>query len=474
MRSGKLILDLNPGTGGFPDRDTFGSLSNSTIYVVTQSPVAGYELTVACAGPPGGRSTLIPQANGFLIRIRDGEGITCTFTNTDPTASPTPPADTTPPVLTLPPNTTAEASGPSTVVTFAATASDIVDGDGAVLCTPASGAGFALGPTDVTCSAVDSAGNESMGSFLVTVEDTTPPVLALPADIEIDAPAIAASVAVSFEVAALDLVDLAVGPDCTPPSGSLFPVGTTMVTCTATDASGNVASGSFSVTVWDVTPPLLTLPADVRVDELPAGSGSAVVIFDQPSAVDAVDGGVPIDCTHASGDLFPVGETAIECTAIDVAGNAAVGTFAVAVIAVPWSLTVAVQVRHQQPLDVPFRLDLSADATHGGSMFRLDDPAVDDGDAVGSERRFEGTGNGVAAAIVQTLLPGFELTSIHCDGGASCRRRERDADLERRSTRALHLRPRRHRSRQRRPDRRAGGALRDGSDPRRQRWRRRA
>jgi hypothetical protein len=40
---------------------------------------------------------------------------------------------------------------------------------------------------------------------------------------------------------------------CTPPSGSFFPVGTTTVNCQATDASGNIATGSFLVHVY---PPL--------------------------------------------------------------------------------------------------------------------------------------------------------------------------------------------------------------------------
>lgn len=43
---------------------------------------------------------------------------------------------------------------------------------------------------------------------------------------------------------------------CTPPSGSFFPLGTTTVTCTATDAQGNSASCSFQVIVnSDTTPP---------------------------------------------------------------------------------------------------------------------------------------------------------------------------------------------------------------------------
>lgn len=39
---------------------------------------------------------------------------------------------------------------------------------------------------------------------------------------------------------------------CAPPSGSCFPVGTTTVSCTATDAAGNTASCGFTITVFDV------------------------------------------------------------------------------------------------------------------------------------------------------------------------------------------------------------------------------
>ncbi|MEK6289352.1 MAG: FG-GAP-like repeat-containing protein, partial [Acidobacteriota bacterium] len=43
-----------------------------------------------------------------------------------------------------------------------------------------------------------------------------------------------------------------VTPVCSPPSGSCFAVGTTTVTCTATDESGNTATCSFTVTVFNV------------------------------------------------------------------------------------------------------------------------------------------------------------------------------------------------------------------------------
>ncbi|HTF37218.1 MAG TPA: HYR domain-containing protein, partial [Blastocatellia bacterium] len=38
---------------------------------------------------------------------------------------------------------------------------------------------------------------------------------------------------------------------CNPPAGSCLPVGVTTVTCTATDASGNTATCSFTVTTFD-------------------------------------------------------------------------------------------------------------------------------------------------------------------------------------------------------------------------------
>jgi len=50
-------------------------------------------------------------------------------------------------------------------------------------------------------------------------------------------------------VTATDNIDPNPKVKCTPPSGSLFPLGQTPVTCTATDASGNASQGTFIVKV---------------------------------------------------------------------------------------------------------------------------------------------------------------------------------------------------------------------------------
>jgi len=160
-----------------------------------------------------------------------------------------PPADVTPPALMLPADILVEAAGPGgSVVTFTATALDTTDGPVAVTCVPAAGALFTLGATVVNCSAADASANLAAGSFNVVVRDTTMPALALPASMSVAATS-ATGASVSFTATATDTVDGVRAVSCVPASGSAFPIGTTRVDCTASDASGNQAAGFFTVTV---------------------------------------------------------------------------------------------------------------------------------------------------------------------------------------------------------------------------------
>jgi hypothetical protein len=71
----------------------------------------------------------------------------------------------------------------------------------------------------------------------------------VPANITVQATTMS-SVPVSYTgQSASDIVSGPLTPSCSPASGSPFPIGTTPVTCTATDAKGNVGSASFTVTV---------------------------------------------------------------------------------------------------------------------------------------------------------------------------------------------------------------------------------
>ena len=85
--------------------------------------------------------------------------------------------------------------------------------------------------------------------------DTTPPILTCPTSLAVlDDFRDGRGEVVSFTVTAIDDTDPSPVIVCVPPSGSRFPQGTTVVQCTATDASGNQATCSFPVTVEVKTP----------------------------------------------------------------------------------------------------------------------------------------------------------------------------------------------------------------------------
>ena len=156
--------------------------------------------------------------------------------------------------MTVEGNTTGGAN-----VTFTdPTATDIVWGETTVTCLPASGNSFPLGQTTVNCSTMDGTGNPASTSFDVTVEDTTDPTLVdMPSDAMVEGNTAGGAFYAYTDPTATDIVDPNPVVDCAPGSG-FFPLGTTTVTCTATDGSGNVAEESFDVTVVDTTDPVIT------------------------------------------------------------------------------------------------------------------------------------------------------------------------------------------------------------------------
>jgi hypothetical protein len=118
--------------------------------------------------------------------------------------------------------------------------------------TPAAGiGGVGVGNTvQVTWSAQDVDDPSAMAQVTatLTVVDTTPPILTLPDAVTVDATGPTGAV-VTYAATAQDFVSGRVPVDCTPVSGATFPLGTTLVPCSATDTAGNRAQGTFAVTV---------------------------------------------------------------------------------------------------------------------------------------------------------------------------------------------------------------------------------
>ena len=237
--------------------------------------------------------------------------------------------DTQPPSITCPPNVTQanDAGQCGAVVSYPApTVSDNCSGAGTPVCNPASGSFFSTGTTTVNCSVTDAANNTGSCSFTVTVNDTQNPAIMCPANITVPATAGQCSAVVNFTVTASDNCP-GVSVVSNPPSGSAFPKGTTTVTATATDASGNTATCSFTVTVVDTQPPVITCPPNQNVS-VPIGQPCGVVNYPAPTASDNCPG-VAVVCSPPSGSCFPNGTTTVTCTATDTSGNTASCSFTV-------------------------------------------------------------------------------------------------------------------------------------------------
>lgn len=135
--------------------------------------------------------------------------------------------------------------------------------------------------------------------------------------------------AVHYDVpTATDNLDGAVAVSCAPLSGSVFPLGYSGVLCSTTDAAGNLASVDFTVAVRDTTAPLLLVPSGITdAADSPAGR----IVNYSVSASDAVTAVPAITCSPASGSMFGLGTTTVNCQASDDAGNSSAADFTVTI-----------------------------------------------------------------------------------------------------------------------------------------------
>jgi len=241
--------------------------------------------------------------------------------------------DTTPPTFSNYGEVDATTESPSgKAVTFDRPSASDLGQPLAVTCDHDSGSNFGVGTTTVTCGADDGRGNTGSVTFnvVVTLVDTTAPVLhEVPTGIA-ENTEVASGKVVTFSPSATDNIDGTDPVACTPGPGGLFPVGTTLVTCSATDAHANTASATFNVaiTLIDVTKPVLSgVPANIS--QTTDSPGGKAVAFQPPTATDNLDGPLTVTCTPASGSNFPVGTTTVTCSTQDSHNNTQQASFTV-------------------------------------------------------------------------------------------------------------------------------------------------
>ncbi|WP_162426285.1 HYR domain-containing protein [Pontibacter pudoricolor] len=106
----------------------------------------------------------------------------------------------------------------------------------------------------VTVTARDAAGNEDVAQVILTAKDVTNPTIAAPADVVVAANASCNAAGVVLGTA--DASDNCAGVTVTNDAPESYPLGTTTVTWTATDAAGLKATATQTVTVEDRTAPV--------------------------------------------------------------------------------------------------------------------------------------------------------------------------------------------------------------------------
>lgn len=183
---------------------------------------------------------------------------------------------------------------------------------------------YPVGTTNVLWTIRDAAGNTATCTSVVTVSDIPPAITAN--DVTVSADPGACGALVSIPVSTTDNCPGTIALDNsfnhTPDPSGFYPVGTTVVTITATDLNGNVSTKTVHVTVEDNQDPVINCPADITVSSATgcniAVSVPAPVVSDNCAGINIVN-----DFNHtadASG-TYPLGVTTVNWTITDGAGN---------------------------------------------------------------------------------------------------------------------------------------------------------
>ena len=285
-------------------------------------------LTPTSPDVPGATFGLGPHTITYTVNDGHGNQSTCSFIVTV--------TDNTPPVFAGCPANFSVAVGPTACTAIVnwtpPTATDNCAGALIPTSPDAPGSTFALGAHTIIYTANDGHGNQSTCSFIVTVTDNTPPVLAgCPADFSVPVNPTTCNAVVNWTPPTATDNCGVITPTSPDAPGATFGLGAHTITYTANDGHGNLSTCSFVVTVTDNTPPVFAgCPTDFSV---PVNSTScdAVVHWTPPTATDNCAGSLIPTSPDAPGATFALGAHTITYTADDGHGNQSTCSFVVTV-----------------------------------------------------------------------------------------------------------------------------------------------
>ena len=189
---------------------------------------------------------------------------------------------------------------------------------------PEAGTPVGLGNTVVTLTVKDAANNQATCQATITVVDVTAPIITTCAtNMTLNADT-------NCQVVIPDLTTQVVASDVcsgvtitqSPVAGTLVGLGNHLVTLTVSDAATNQATCQATITVVDVTPPVITMCATNMT--ITAGTNCQAAIPDLTPQVIASDcDGVTITQSPVAGTLVGLGDTVVTFTVSDAATNQA-------------------------------------------------------------------------------------------------------------------------------------------------------
>ena len=231
--------------------------------------------------------------------------------------------DTTAPTLIVPNDIQVEATSiDANIVEFgSADASDLVEISSITNDAPET---FPLGETIVTWTATDISGNSASTTQIISVIDTTAPEITISESFSFEAINQTGNI---FELPMIESADNTEIISITNDAPISFEFGTTIVTWTATDISGNISTSEQEVHVIDTTAPTLIVPNDIQVEATSIDAN--IVEFGSADASDLVE---ISSITNDAPETFPLGETIVTWTATDISGNSASTTQIISVI----------------------------------------------------------------------------------------------------------------------------------------------
>ncbi|MCB9064977.1 MAG: HYR domain-containing protein [Chitinophagales bacterium] len=253
---------------------------------------------------------------------------------------------------------------------------------------------YPVGTTTVTWTVTDIHGNTNTATQNVTIADNQAPNLTLPPDLIVDADngscyATNVDLGISF---ASDNCGLDSVWNNAPAS---FPVGNTTVTWTAKDIHGNIKTDIQNITVMDNQNPTITPPATVTVNADNGSCAATNVALGIPSTSDNC--GVDSVWNNAPAS-FPVGNTTVTWTVLDIHGNSSTANQTVTVV------------DNQNP-DITAPIDVTTNADFGqcyATNVALDVPTTGDNCGILSVNN-----NAPSSFPVGTTTVTWTVTDIH-------------------------------------------------------------